>query len=63
MEREEREEDKELVMEKKESERFGIAAYYIVKDITLLALNYNGEGLPLLEGLSEISLISKCQQI
>lgn len=44
MQRKERELDKEIVRERKEeamslreSERFGIAAYYIVKDIALLA--------------------------
>lgn len=44
MQRKERELDKEIVRERKEeamslreSERFGIAAYYIVKDISLLA--------------------------
>lgn len=44
MQRKESELDKEIVRERKEeamslreSERFGIAAYYIVKDISLLA--------------------------
>lgn len=44
MQRKERELDKEMVrvrkeeaMSLRESERFGIAAYYIVKDISLLA--------------------------